>query len=332
MPLLQSDYVPPSWAKGGHLQTILPAKLSHKPRVAYRREHIDTPDGDFLLFDWAEPSPEAQDAPVLIHFHGLEGSSESHYARSLMAEAANRGWRGVVACYRTCGGELNRLPRAYFAGDTEDCSWVIRKVHEKFPLAPVYLAGMSLGGNYISKFLGDSGESVPSWIRGAAAVGAPLDMFAGYRVLSRPSCRIYEKMFLGTLIEKTRRKIQVFGDFIDVKKFRQIRRLWEFDAVYTAPVHGFKSKEDYWARCGAIGVLHNVRAPLLLLNPLNDPFQPPEALPKEKDVSGSVFLEQPAEGGHIGFPAGKWPGNLSYLPERIFRFFETECGAVRKIL
>lgn len=99
------------------------------------------------------------------------------------------GWRGCVACYRSCGGELNRLPRAYFAGDTAECAWVVQCVHARFPEAPIYLAGMSLGGNYVAKYAGDMGESIPSYVRAIAAVGAPLDLVAGSEIVSHGANR-----------------------------------------------------------------------------------------------------------------------------------------------
>ena len=322
MPVLISDYSAPSWAKGTQIQTVIPAKLSHRPKVSYRCEHCDTPDGDFELFFWARPEPGDPRAPVLVLFHGLEGGPGRHYAVALMHEAAERGWRGVVPCYRTCGGEMNRLPRAYFAGDTVDCGWVLKTIHERFPDAPLYVAGMSLGANYIAKYLGDMGSEA-SFVTAAAAVGGPFDIVEGYRVMDHGVIRLYDEMFLSTLQEKVERKIARFGAFIDVGKFRRVRHMYEFDEVYTAPVHGFRSGLDYWRRCSAKPVLCDVRVPLLALNPLNDPFQPVSALPREQDVSSFVYLEQPEQGGHIGFPTGKWPGEITYLPRRILRFFDT---------
>ena len=49
------------------------------PRL--RRERWDTPDGDFIDVDFLDRAPAA-DAPWLVLFHGLEGSSRSHYAQA----------------------------------------------------------------------------------------------------------------------------------------------------------------------------------------------------------------------------------------------------------
>ncbi len=320
MPLIKSDYVAPKWLPGAHLQTVVPARLFPRPEVSYRRELIDMPDGDFMIFDWVRPEPESLTAPVLVHFHGLEGDSHSHYAEALMSTCAERGWRGVVAHFRGCGGIPNRLPRAYFAGDSADCDWVMRTVHKRYVNAPIYAVGVSLGGNYISKYLGDMGGRA-SFITAAVSVGAPVDLVAGSEIMSRGANKLYSEMFLSTLKDKLIDKAKRFPDLIDLQAVMKCRTLYDFDSIYTAPIHHFKSAMDYWTKCSAKPVLKNVQVPLLLLNAKNDPFMPVWALPTEKDVSPFVYLEQPEEGGHIGFPRGNPPGDLGWLPERIMKFF-----------
>ena len=320
MPLIKSDYVAPKWLPCAHLQTVVPARLFPRPEVSYRRELIDMPDGDFMIFDWVRPEPESLTAPVLVHFHGLEGDSHSHYAEALMSTCAERGWRGVVAHFRGCGGIPNRLPRAYFAGDSADCDWVMRTVHKRYVNAPIYAVGVSLGGNYISKYLGDMGGRA-SFITAAVSVGAPVDLVAGSEIMSRGANKLYSEMFLSTLKDKLIDKAKRFPDLIDLQAVMKCRTLYDFDSIYTAPIHHFKSAMDYWTKCSAKPVLKNVQVPLLLLNAKNDPFMPVWALPTEKDVSPFVYLEQPEEGGHIGFPRGNPPGDLGWLPERIMKFF-----------
>ncbi len=320
MPLLQSDYKAPRWLPGAHLQTIVPARFFPRPDVQYRREIVDMPDGDFIVLDWSEPEPMELNAPVLVHFHGLEGDSHSHYAEALMHECVKCGWRGVVAHFRGCGGLPNRLPRAYFAGDSDDCDWVLRTVHERFITAPIYAVGVSLGGNYIAKYMGERPQDA-SFLTAAVSIGAPVDLVAGSEIMSRGANKLYEEMFLSTLKEKLIDKAKRFPDLIDINKVKSCKTLYDFDSVYTAPIHHFKSAMEYWTLCSAKRYLKNVTRPLLLLNAKNDPFLPRWALPTEKDVSDCVYLEQPEEGGHIGFPRGNPPGDLGYLPERVMRFF-----------
>jgi predicted alpha/beta-fold hydrolase len=111
-----NPYLAPSWLPGGHAQTIYPA-LRPPPAIAFERERWDTPDGDFIDLDWAGPSDAER---ILVLFHGLEGSSRSHYARAIASHALSEGWRCVIPHFRGCSGVLNRLPRAYHSGDSDE--------------------------------------------------------------------------------------------------------------------------------------------------------------------------------------------------------------------
>ncbi|WP_295478360.1 YheT family hydrolase [Sutterella sp.] len=324
MPLFRSEYHAPSWCPGGHLQTVIPARITPRPHVAYRREIVDTPDGDIVAWDWATPEPADPSAPVLVHFHGLEGGSDSHYAEALMSECARRGWRGVVAHFRTCGGVMNLKPRAYFAGDTADNAWVLRTVHGRFPAAKLYAVGVSLGGNQLVKCLGDLGREAEGLVEAAVSICAPIDLVAGSERINKGVNTLYADMFLKTLREKLILKAKQYPDMFDIEAVKRCRSLYDFDDIYTAPVHGFKSAMDYWQKCSAKQYLPNVRVPLLLLNAKNDPFLPAWVLPTAAEMSSSVIGEFPEEGGHVGFPeGGRFSGDLWYLPRRVMRFFGT---------
>lgn len=324
MPLTVSDYKAPGWCPGSHLQTVIPARVTPRPKVTYRREILETPDGDVVAWDWVTPEPADPRVPVLIHFHGLEGASDSHYAEALMHECVRRGWRGVVAHYRTCGGLMNRKPRAYFAGDTEDNLWVLKTVRDRFPEAPRYAVGVSLGGNQLSKCLGDIGHEASGLVAAAVSVCAPLDLVAGSERISKGMNILYANMFLETLKKKLEVKARMFPDVIRSTDVARCRNMFDFDEIYTSRVHGFRSAMEYWQKCSAKSVLANVRVPLLVLNAQNDPFLPAWSLPKESEVASSVTLDYPKDGGHVGFPAGsRFPGELTYLPGRVWRFFET---------
>lgn len=320
MPVLVSDYVSPKWLVGAHMQTIIPARFFPRPQVEYRRETVDMPDGDFMVFDWVVPEPARLDAPVLVHFHGLEGDSRSHYAEALMHHCVKKGWRGVVAHFRGCGGLPNRLPRAYFAGDSADCCWALKTVHAHWPAAPMYAVGVSLGGNQLAKYVGEAGAT-EAYLTAAASICAPLDLVAGSEVMNKGANKLYADMFLATLKEKLIDKARRFPDLFDLEAAKACAALYDFDSLYTAPVHHFKSAMEYWTVCSAKPYLSGARKPLLVLNAKNDPFLPAWALPGENEVSADVWLEYADEGGHVGFGRGSPPGDLGYLPERIFTFF-----------
>ena len=299
---------------------MFPATLVPRPHVAYRRERWDTPDADFIAIDFAQPEPLAANAPLLALFHGLEGGSDSHYARAVMRHFADRGWRALVAHFRGCGGEPNLLPRAYHSGDSDEADWILRRLHAGWPDAPLHAVGVSLGGNVLAKWLGER-EDDAGFVRAAASIGSPLDLVAGGMALGRGFNLVYTRMFLGTLKRKALAKIAHWPDIAQVEAIRTAATLHAYDNAYTAPVHGFRDAHDYWTRASGKPWLGGVRVPHLVLNALNDPFVPAASLPRAAEVSSFVTLEQPATGGHIGFAEGALPGSLAFLPRRLDAFF-----------
>jgi predicted alpha/beta-fold hydrolase len=313
-------YRAPRWLRGGHAQTITAARLAQRPRVAYRRERWHAPDGDFIEVDFALPEPPAEAAPIVVLFHGLEGDSGSHYALATMRLFADRGWRAVVAHFRGCGGEPNALSRAYHSGDSDEADWILRRFATRWPRALLHAVGISLGGNMLAKWLGERQEEA-GILAAAASISSPLDLAAGGAALSRGFNLVYTKMFLATLKPKALQKIERFGPVADAEQVRQARDLYDYDNAYTAPVHGFRNTDDYWARASGKPWLAAVTVPHLVLNALNDPFVPVASLARAQDVSSQVRLEQPTDGGHAGFVQGALPGRLDYLPQRLYDWF-----------
>ena len=307
-----TPYRAPWWLPGSHAQTIYPYLALRRAPLTYRRERVETPDGDFVDFDWLPDG--ASDAPTVILLHGLEGSSRSHYATDLLSAAARRGWRGVVPHWRGCSGEPNRLPRAYHSGDHAETGWILQAVRARIGTSAAFAIGVSLGGSALLNFLGRGGGKE---LTRAAAVSAPIDLPAAGAALDRGWNRIYARNFLKTLVPKAAAKGQCRG---------RIRTMREFDDLVTAPLHGFAGVDDYWSRASSKPWLRTIELPTLVLNALNDPFVPGDSLPKPGEVGAAVTLEQPPHGGHVGFSTGPFPGNLGWLSERLFRFFDDAAG------
>ena len=312
-------YSAPAWLPGGNLQTLYAAAFLRGPEVSYRRERWEWPDGDFIDADWVDADKD--DAPIVVLFHGLEGSSQSFYARDLMAALKRQGWRGVVPHFRGCSGEPNRLPRAYFAGDTAEIEAMLRHVKSEYPNAPIYAVGVSLGGNALLKWLGDAGEQAGELVKAAVGVSAPLDMNAAGHALDAGFNRLtYTARFLVTLKKKALEKAERFPGLLDTEAIRAATSFGEYDTLVTARLHGYKDAEDYWTRTSSKSGLKHIAVPTLVLNAKNDPFLPASALPTPDQVSPSVTLEQPEDGGHVAFPGGPFPGNIDWLPGRILGF------------
>lgn len=315
-------YRPPWWLPDPHSQTLWP--LLQAPALpALRRERRDTPDGDFIELDWLAGG--ADSAPLLLVFHGLEGSSRSPYARVLLQAAAQRGWRAVVAHFRGCGGNPNRLARAYHAGDSAEIDWIVGELQGSAGTAPLLLAGVSLGGNAMLKWLGEAGSAAVERVRAAAAICAPLDLTISGAALDRGFNRVYTWHFLRSLKPKALAKCAAFGGRFDAPRIAHASSLRDFDDAYTAPAHGFAGVDDYWRRASSRPLLRDIEVPTLLLNADNDPFVPLAALPQEAELSAAVVAERTAGGGHVGFtsaPAEDAPGSRYWLGERVLAHFD----------
>lgn len=311
----RAAYPAPRWLPGGHLQTIYPALCLRRPAVAYRRERWDAPDGDFVDVDRVDGQPGQ---PMLVLFHGLEGSSDSHYARALMAAAAARGWHGAVPHFRGCSGVANRAPRFYHSGDAAEIDWLLRRLRQPDG-GKLYAVGASLGGNALLRWLGEA-QHQADFLDAACAVSAPLDLAQGGKALSSGLNMMYTRMFLATLKPKCLHKLTQFPGLFDRAALLAARDLHAFDNVVTAPLHGYRDADDYWDRASAKHILGDITVPTLVLNARNDPFLPGRYLPARG--AARVILDYPAHGGHVGFAAGAPPGRLDWLPARLLGFLD----------
>ncbi len=313
-------YAGPAWLPGGQVQTLYAYLATSRPKLFYRRERWDTPDGDFIDVDWMDGKA---DAPLVVLFHGLEGNSQSPYALHLMRVVQQKNWRGAVVHFRGCSGELNRMPRAYHSGDSAEIDWVLRRMKCLAPDAALYAVGVSLGGNALLKWLGEQQDSATRIVQAAASISAPLDLMAAGNALSGGFNMLYTRHFLSTLKRKSLLKLYQHPHLFDGEAMQRARNLREFDNIVTAPLHGYKDTDDYWTRASSKPWLKHIRVPTYLLNARNDPFMPESALPQANEVSSSITTEFPPSGGHVGFVSGAFPGHLRWLPQRLIEFFNT---------
>ncbi len=285
-----------------------------------RTERWTTPDDDVLeLRRLDPPAGTAASSPHLVFLHGLEGGVHSHYVANLFAEAARRSWSADLVLFRGCAGELNRTRRFYHSGETSDFDFALRRIVAERPETPIGLAGVSLGGNVLLKWLGERDEDeVPASVQGAVAVSVPFDLARGCQYLSRGFSHVYERFFLRSLIAKARQKLSQHPDLFDAAALDRVRTLWDFDDVVTAPVHGFRDALDYYTQSSSIRYLSRVRIPTLLLSATDDPFLPPEVLEDVRAIAErnpALELEFVRRGGHVGFVSGRVPWRPLYYAE-----------------
>ena len=336
------------------------------PPPVFRRERWTTPDQDFVDVDWLlevaptlatshaalppdaahvashEASPlngagrdparpghcaRAGERPLLVVFHGLEGSSASHYAQAFADVARSRGWAFAVPHFRGCSGELNLAPRAYHSGDFTEIDWMLRRF-ARAHAGPVLAVGISLGGNALMRWAGELGVPAGELVSAVASVCSPLDLTASGWAIGRGFNRqVYTRMFLGTMVPKALQKLDQHPGLFDREALLAVRDLHAFDNVFTGPVHGFKGADDYWQLASAKPHMGQIAVPALALNALNDPFVPASSLPQPADVSRHVTLWQPEYGGHVGFPAASYPAHVRAMPEAVAAFLAAQLPA-----
>lgn len=313
-------YEAPPWLPGGNLQTIWPALYARRAKGAlpqYRRERWTTPDADFIDVDFSLATPAAEQHTLLVLFHGLEGSSASHYAQAFADFSKENGVAYAVPHFRGCSGELNWAPRAYHSGDHAEIGWVLQRFRAQHS-GPIVAVGVSLGGNALLRWAQEMGAAAASVVSAVAAVSSPIDLTAGGNAIGRGFNRlVYTRMFLNTMKPKALRKLDQHPGLFDRAAMLNVKNLYEFDNVFTAPVHGFKNTADYWTRASAKPHLRQIKVPALVVNARNDPFVPASSLPSQQEVGSHVTLWQPAQGGHVGFPQGRPPTHVFAMPEKV---------------
>ena len=321
MPVVTSSaHRPAAFLFNGHLQTIVPSTLRQVPGVAYRRERLELPDGDFLDLDWALASNQPA-GQVGIISHGLEGDTSRPYVRG-MARALNQaGFDALAWNYRGCSGETNRLLRSYHLGDTGDLATVVRTAIDAKGYQEVFLTGFSAGGNVTLKYLGEHAAQVPPQVRRAAVFSVPTDLKASSHHIGRWQNYVYLRRFMASLRNKMREKAAHLPGQLDLAELDALRNFPQFDERYTAPLHGFASADDYYEHAASGQYLAGIRVPTLLVNALNDPFLPASCYPRATaEASDCFFLETPLSGGHVGFAEGA-PNGAYYSERRAIDFF-----------
>lgn len=305
MPFIQSKHIGNKWNKNKHLETILPA-LFRKVNVKYTRERLELADGDFIDLDWINNGNKN----ILILFHGLEGSSQSQYIKGFAKHFSNHYFDVCAVNFRSCSGENNRLLTSYHMGQSNDINLIVEHILKQKRCDKIVLGGFSLGGNVLLKYLGENANQLHQKIKCAFTFSVPIDLAASSHVLSNNFNKPYMINFLKSLNKKIIEKSKHFPNQVDISGIEKIKTFSEWDAKYTAKLHGFKSAHDYYSKCNSLQFLYKITIPTLLVNALNDPFLTktcfPIELAKKHDY---LHLETPKKGGHVGFSMNGIHGN-----------------------
>ena len=324
MPVLKSySHNPPFWLPNGHLQTIYPALFRVIKEVKYLRERIVTPDHDFLDMDWsftAEKREGQKNDKLVILSHGLEGDSSRQYILGMVRLLNAKGYDCLAWNFRSCGGEMNKTARFYHSGATEDLDMVVQQAILK-GYNDIQLLGFSLGGNLTLKYLGERGNSIDPKIKKSVVFSVPMNLKACSLAIIKPENRIYQSRFLKTLKPKVDRKAIHFPMDINAADFKFVNTLYDFDHLFTAPLHGFHSADHYYESCSSMFFVKDIAIPTLIVNAANDPIVPVTSLPIETiEKLDRVFLEITSSGGHCGFRPAVSAGGVYWSESRALKF------------
>ena len=287
--------------------------------MRFDRERFELSDGDFVDLDWHPTQPKEKKATrIVMVLHGLAGSSESPYIRDLVPALKEQGLTAAVMHFRGCSGEPNRRARSYHAGDTKDVVEVAKALQKRSEL-PLACVGYSLGGNALLKLLGEHPAISP--FQSAVAVSVPFDLHRCNRALSRGFSRIYTEVLLRQLRLSLEQKFSPRASPFSWTDMMNARTFYDFDNVVTAPLHGFRSADEYYTTQSSRSFLRRVRTRTLVLHAADDPFVPLDAVPRGEELSESVRLELSDSGGHVAFVEGGTPVRPEvFLPRRIAAF------------
>lgn len=322
MPLIEtSSFNPSILVRPAAVQTMFPSVARRLGDPGFRREIVELPDGDFLELDWLTGDSQC----LAIVNHGLEGSTASTYLRGMASALRIAGYDVLTWNMRGCGTERNRLPTWYHSGQSDDLRAVISralKVHK----GHVVLVGFSIGGNILLKYLGEEGASISPRIRSAVAISVPIELATSADELAKPSKAIYMNYLLKPLRERILEKASRFPELFDVQGLNTVKNFHEFDARYTAPMHGFSSIYDYWEKASSLNYLPSIAIPTLLVSALDDPFLSPACFPRDiAQQSKNLFLETPKHGGHVGFITG-FSLQSTWVERRTLEFVSSHLG------
>lgn len=311
--IVKSEFEPGLLWRNRHIQTIVPNTLYPIAKVALKRERVELPDGDFIDVEWTTGTG----GPIVIVLHGLEGSIRSRYACNIMQKIHSLGMRGAMPYFRGCTGEPNRLPISYHSGFTQDLDYLSGLLKQREPNTPLAAVGYSLGGNVLLKWLGESPHA--SRLATGVAVSVPFDLGICSDAVEKGLSKVYMWELMGRMRRSVKRKFDRIPSPIPLPDIDALRTFREYDDSLTAPLHGFKNAEDYYARCSSRQFMKNIKVPTLVVHSADDPFMTPAAVPTDAELSESVRFELSQRGGHVGFVQGSPFKPRRWLDERIGR-------------
>jgi predicted alpha/beta-fold hydrolase len=237
----------------------------------------------------------------VVLLHGLEGSSDAGYMRSMAWQMLSAGFITHRFHMRTCGGTAHLCKTLYHAGLTSDLRAFLRQLRTEGRELPIYLIGFSLGGNVSLKLAGEEGET--ELIQGVFAISTPIDLAACARRIGEKDNSLYERRFM----QRMKERVIATGRYT-AKDLAGCDTLWNIDDRITAPSFGFAGAAEYYGTQSAGNFLSAIRVPTTLIQAKDDSFIP-FSIFRHPAITSNPHLSLIAteHGGHLGFIARHRP-------------------------
>lgn len=312
----ESFYKRPWYLFNAHLETIYPYLTSKIYQIGYERERIELEDGDFLDVDWVRGSDHSD--KLLVVSHAFEGNSRDYFIERAARFFSTKGFDVLMWHFRSCSKELNRLPRFYHTGDTEDLHAVIQYGIEKGAYSNVSLLGFSMGGGVVANYLARPYRH--SHVMSSVVFSTPIHLEGALQRLSEGAvAQLYGRSFLSKWTQKLKRKAKQFPTLFSLADIEQIRTLVDLQR-YLLPYHNFTTSEDFFAAASCDNALAKVKSPLLIVNAQNDPILGEKDYPAVENFLVKTLF--PSVGGHAGFSIH---GATHSWMEQVALGFFSEC-------
>lgn len=318
---MDNAFQPAWWLQNPHAQTMWPTLMRPKVAIRLEKQRLEMPDHDFLDLMWDADNRRDESKPIVLLLHGLAGSINSPYSKGLMQAIGASGFRPLFMHFRGSSGEPNRLARFYHSGDTHDVAFVVHTLQQQHPGVPIAGVGISIGGNVILKWLGETGASNP--LAAAVTVSVPFELGTAATHMDTGLSKVYQWKILRQLCRCLWTKFQILPCPFELKALRQVKNFWDFDNLVTAPLHNFADANEYYQLSSCRQYLGEISKPTLIIHAQDDPFMPTKVIPTAAEISPSTTLDISAKGGHVGFITGNKFGRPEYwLEQRIPEFLQ----------
>jgi predicted alpha/beta-fold hydrolase len=328
MPLFLKEFEPHPLLSGGHVMTMAAVFWHRKfslPPAEERLFQVDPQSRLLAHCHWQ--AGNRTDAPVIVIVHGLEGSSDSDYARGVAEAAFKRGYNAIRINQRNCGGSESLTPTLYNSGMSADYRAVCEELAEHDGFKEIFFVGYSMGGNLVLKMGGEYREAFPKALRGICAVCPALDLAACANALERWDNYFYQRHFVTGLLQRYKRKAASMPQRYRQNGFASVRTVRQFDDAVTAPNFGYRNAEEYYETASAKRVLKYLSVPTLLITAKDDPFVPYSSiLAAGAEKNPVITLVAPKHGGHCAF-ISRQGGVTRFWAERTMVDF---CDTLRK--